>query len=57
MSRCVQPFFNLEEWIDLEIYDPLVEVLEQLLNQYGMYTRAQGDGMYVDMPYTGLHDL
>ena len=53
----VQPFFDLEEWIDLEIYEPLIEVLERLLNQNGMYTRAHGDSIYVDMPYTGLHDL
>jgi len=53
----VQPFFELEEWSGQEIYDPLIEVLERLLNQNGMYTRAEGDGIYVDMPYTGLHDL
>ena len=53
----VQPFFNLEEWVDQEIYDPLIEVLERLLNQYGMYTRTHRDGMYIDMPYTGIHDL
>lgn len=53
----VQPFFDLEEWSDQEIYDPLIRVLEQLLNQNGMYTRAHGDGIYVDMPYTGFHDL
>ena len=53
----VQPFFDLEEWSDLKIYDPLIEVLERLLNQNGMYTRAHGDSIYVDMPYTGLHDL
>ena len=53
----VQPFFDLEEWIDLEIYDPLIEVLERLLNQNGMYARAHGDGIYVDMPYSGFHDL
>lgn len=53
----VQPFFHLEEWSDLRIYDPLIEVLERLLNQNGMYTRAHGDDIYVEMPYTGLHDL
>ena len=53
----VQPFFNLVEWSDLGIYDPLIEVLERLLNQNGMYTRAHGDSIYVDMPYTGLHEL
>ena len=53
----VRPFFELEKWVDLEIYDPLIEVLERLLNQNGMYTRAHGNGIYVDMPYTGSHDL
>ncbi|MCU7843330.1 MAG: hypothetical protein KZQ93_05775 [Candidatus Thiodiazotropha sp. (ex Monitilora ramsayi)] len=50
----VQPFFRLEEWKDQEVYNPLIEVLERLLNQNGMYTRAQGDGIYIDIPYTGL---
>lgn len=53
----VQPFFHLEKWINLEIYDPLIQVLERLLNQNGMYTHTHGDNMYVDMPYTGVHDL
>lgn len=53
----VQPFFELEEWIDQEIYDPLIDVVERFLNQNGMYTRAHGDSIYVDMPYTGFHDL
>ena len=53
----VQPFFDLEEWSDLKIYDPLIEVLERLLNQNGMHTRAHGDSIYVDMSYTGPHDL
>ncbi len=53
----VQPFFGLDEWSDQEIYDPLIEVLERLLNQNGMHTRVHGDGIYVDMPYTGFHDL
>ena len=43
----VQPFFELEEWIDLEVYDPLIEVLERLLNKNGMYTRAYGGSIYV----------
>ena len=41
----------------MEIHDPLIEVLERLLNQTGMYTRAHGDSIYLDMPYTGFHDL
>ena len=53
----VQPFFGLKEWIDQEVYDPLIDVLEQLLNQNGMHTHAHGDGIYIDMPYTGYHDL
>lgn len=53
----VRPFFELEEWTGVEIYDALVEVLERLLNQNGMYTRPHGDSIYVDMPYTGFHDL
>lgn len=52
-----RPFFELEEWIGQDIYDPLIEVLERLLNQNGMYTHAHDGGIYIDMPYTGLHDL
>ena len=49
----VQPFFDVEEWIDIEIHDPLTEVLERLFNHNGMYTRAHGDSIYVDMPTPG----
>lgn len=48
--EAVQPFFNLEKWSGLEIYDPLIAVLEKILNQNGMYTRAYGDSIYIDMP-------
>lgn len=53
----VQSFVDLNEWRSQEVYDPLIEVLEKLLNQNGMYTRAEGEGIYVDMPYSGYHDL
>ena len=55
--RAVQPIYTLEKWEGLEVCDPLIAVLEQFLNQYGMYTRETEAGMYVDMPYTGFHDL
>ncbi|MEY9097983.1 hypothetical protein ABIA24_000892 [Sinorhizobium fredii] len=55
--KAVQPFFEMENWSGMEVFDPLIEVAEKLLNQYGMFTSASGDGIYVDMPYTGLHDL
>ena len=53
----VQPFFGLEECVDPQIHDPLIEVLERLLNESGMYARAHGERIYVDMPYTRPHDL
>ncbi|MYF29885.1 MAG: hypothetical protein F4169_13710 [Gammaproteobacteria bacterium] len=53
----VQPFFRLEEWNGLGVYDALIKVLERLLNQNGMYTRAHGDGIYVDVPYAGFRNL
>ncbi|WP_341702101.1 hypothetical protein [Ferrovibrio sp.] len=53
----VRPFWDMSEWQGLEVYDPLIEVAEQFLNRHGMYTRAEGHELYVDMPYTGLHDL
>ena len=55
--EAIQPFWTLEEWTGQDIYDPLIAVLEKLLNQHGMYTRVEGDGIYVDMPYTGFHDM
>jgi hypothetical protein len=55
--EAVQPFFNLKEWKNMEVYDPLIAALEKLLNQYGMYTRPEGQSIYIDMPYTGFHDL
>ncbi|GJD82318.1 hypothetical protein [Methylobacterium haplocladii] len=53
----VQPYMKLKAWEDLSVYDPLIAILEKLLNGYGMFTRINGDGMYVDMPLTGLHAL
>lgn len=55
--EAVKPFFELKAWSDQSIFDPLLEILERLLNQHGMYTRAEGEGIHVDMPYTGWHDL
>ena len=49
--------FTMEKWMDLSIYDPLIDVLEKLLNENGMITSNQNGELYVDMPYTGFHDL
>ncbi|TIS53785.1 MAG: hypothetical protein E5W91_29465 [Mesorhizobium sp.] len=55
--EAVKPFFKMKEWTGQEVYDPLIAVLEELLNQYGLFTSAVDEGIYVNMPYTGWHDL
>lgn len=53
----VQPFFLIEEWTDMAIYDPLENVLEKLLNQYGVFTSLRDGQLYLDMPYSSLAEL
>ena len=53
----VRPFFLMEKWTDMTVYDPLEEVLEKLLNQYGVFTSLQDGGLYLDMPYNSLAEL
>ncbi|WP_155257584.1 hypothetical protein [Rhizobium leguminosarum] len=55
--EAVQPLFNLTEWTNVDVYDPLIAVAERLLNEYRMFTSVREDGLYIDMPYTGIHDL
>jgi len=55
--QAVQPFFSLHEWKDMSIYDDLEEVLEKLLNGYGVYTSVRGEQLYLDMPYSSFSDL
>jgi hypothetical protein len=53
----VQPFFQLEEWTDMSIYDALEEILEKLLNQDGVFTSLKKGQLYLDMPYSSLAEL
>lgn len=53
----VSPFFLMEEWKDMTVYDPLEEVLEKLLNQYGVFTSLQNGALYLDMPYNSFAEL
>lgn len=53
----VQPFFSLQEWRDMSIYDELEKVLERLLNLYGVYTSVRSERLYLDMPYSCLAEL
>ncbi|WP_246827494.1 hypothetical protein [Rhizobium croatiense] len=55
--EAVQPLFNLTEWTNMDVYDPLIAVAERLLNEYRMFTSLREDDLYIDMPYTGIHDL
>ena len=55
--QAVQPFFTLCEWKDMSIYDDLEEVLEKLLNGYGVYTSVRNDELYLDMPYRSFAEL
>jgi hypothetical protein len=55
--EAVQPFFLIQNWTNMEIYDPLEDVLEQLLNQYGVFSSIQEGGLYLDMPYNSIAEL
>lgn len=55
--EAVQPFYELATWSGPEVYDPLIAVVEDLLNRHGMFTSAQGEGIYVDMPMAHAFDL
>lgn len=55
--QAVQPILALAKWENLEVCDPLIVVLEKFLNQHGMCTQEIAKGMYVNMPYTGFHNL
>ncbi|TDL84596.1 hypothetical protein [Meridianimarinicoccus aquatilis] len=53
----VQPFFLMKEWTDMTVYDPLEAVLDELLNQYGVFTSLQDGSLYLDMPYNSFAEL
>lgn len=44
----VQPFFLIQAWTGMEIYDPLLAVLEEFLSRHGMYTRSLEGRMYME---------
>lgn len=55
--EAVLPIYRQTEWTSLEVFDELVAVGEQFLNEHGMFTRLENGQLYVDMPYTGFQDL
>lgn len=53
----LQPILTQEAWTGLEVFDPLIEAAERLLNAFGVFTRLEGDAFYFDIPLTGWHDF
>jgi len=53
----LRPLINQTAWTGLEVFDPLIDVAERLLNAFGVFTRLEGDAFYVDVPLTGWHDF
>jgi hypothetical protein len=41
----------------LNVFDPLIEVRESLLNAFGIWTRREDSELYVDVPLTGWTDF
>jgi len=50
------PIFEQSEWTGLDIYDPLNQVAENLLNAFGLYPSVRDEGLYIDIPFRGLFD-
>ena len=54
--KAVQPIFQQQEWSDMSVYDGLEQVLEQLLNRYGIYSSVKDGRFHLDMPYNSIAD-
>ena len=53
----VLPIFDQPEWTGLDVFDPLIDVGERLLNAFGLRTRLDDETLYVEVPLTGWKDL
>lgn len=54
--EAVQPFWMMERWTGMEVFEPLLIALERFLNQYSIYTRPNGDGVWIDMPINSIRE-
>lgn len=48
--RALQPFFRVEAFTGMAMFDDLVALCERLLNQYGIFTSPTGNGLFIDVP-------
>ena len=55
--KALLPIVEQSAWSGLEVFDPLIEVGERLLNAFGIFTRLELGMLYVDVPLTGWKDL
>ncbi len=51
--KAVLPIYDLEAWTGLEVFDPLIDVGERLLNVFGIWTKLENDALYVHVPLFG----
>lgn len=53
----IEPIYTQTEWSGLDVLEPLHDVAERLLNEFGLYTSVRNEGLYIDVPFRGLMDL
>lgn len=55
--KASQALFDTNPWPDLDVFSELIGVAEKLLHQFRLYPRMEGEGLYIDAPYTSILDL
>ena len=53
----VAPIMEQPAWTGLEAFDPLIALGERLLNTFGLYTRLEQGGLYIDVPLAGREEF
>lgn len=53
----LQPVMTQTAWAGLEVFDPLIDVAERLLNAFGVFTRLKDNAFYVDVPLARWQDF
>jgi hypothetical protein len=49
--------FDTHPWPGIEVFSDLNEIALKLIQQFRLYPRNQGEGLYIDAPYTSILDL
>jgi len=55
--EAMQPIMEQESWTGLEVLDPLLDVGDRLLQEFGLFLSERDGELYIDIPFRGLIDL